>query len=65
MSTTCWASTKTSRLEHTTTAKMLLGQRLYRTPVDDRTRERWLRREHGLTMTTYGVLLLIALVRLI
>ena len=49
----------------TTTAKLLLGPRLYRTPVDDRTRERWLDAEHRLTVTAYVAVLLVALVRLI
>ena len=48
-----------------TTAKLRLGQRLYRTPVDDRTRERWLDREHRLTMAAYVVVLLVALARLL
>ncbi len=48
----------------TATAKMLLGQRLYRSPVDDQTRERWLNREERLTVAGYVILALIALLRL-
>jgi hypothetical protein len=49
----------------TATAKMLFGQRLYRSPVDDQTRERWLNREERLTIAGYVILVVIALLSLI
>lgn len=49
----------------TATAKIAFGQRLYRSPVDDETRERWLDREDRLIIAGYVAVLLIALLRLI
>lgn len=46
------------------TAKMLFGQHLYRSPVDDDARERWLDREDRLIMAACVIVLLIALLRL-
>lgn len=48
----------------TATAKSLLGQRLYRSAVDDETRGRWLDREGYVIIAGYLTVLLIALVRL-
>jgi hypothetical protein len=49
----------------TASAKMMLGQRLYRTPVADQARERWLAREGRLIVVGYGVVVLAGLLRLI
>ena len=49
----------------TATAKIAFGQRLYRSPVDDETRGRWLDREERLIIAGYVTVLLIALLRLI
>ncbi len=49
----------------TASAKMVLGQRLYRTPVADHARERWLAREGRLVVVGYGVVVLVGLLRLI
>ena len=46
-------------------ARSALGQRLYRTPVDDETRERWLAREHRVSVAVLGIALLVAVIRLI
>ncbi len=48
----------------TATAKIAFGQRLYRSPVEDETRGRWLGREHRLIGAGYVIMLLIALLRL-
>lgn len=48
----------------TATAKSLLGQRLYRSAVDDETRGRWLDREGYVIIGGYLTVLLIALLRL-
>ena len=45
--------------------RRILGQRLYRTPVDDRTRERWLALEHRLTTSVVALALLIAIARIV
>ncbi len=48
----------------TATAKLLLGQRLYRSALDDEARERWLDREGHVIIAGYLTVLLIALLRL-
>lgn len=46
-------------------ARSALGQRLYRTPVDDGTRRRWLAREHRVSVAVLGMAALVAFIRLI
>ncbi len=48
----------------TATVKMAFGQRVYRSPVDDETRARWLDREDRLMIAAYLTVLLIALLKL-
>jgi hypothetical protein len=48
----------------TATAKLAFGQRLYRSAVDDATRERWLGREGRMIVGGYLTVLLIVLLRL-
>jgi hypothetical protein len=43
----------------------VLGQRLYRTAVDDTTRERWLAREHRLSVVAIGLALVVAILRVV
>jgi hypothetical protein len=49
----------------TASAKMVLGQRLYRTPVDDEARARWLNVEDRLIIGGYLAVLVVGLIRLI